>query len=59
MFTPNLDCLKCDAPIQSYTTTEDVKPDSMVYNSYRATIEEARLEVGQKKQEIEYVKKGT
>ncbi len=44
-------------PIESYTNAEDVKPDSMVYNSYRGTIEEARLEIEQKKQEIEYLKK--
>ncbi len=55
-FTPNLDGLKHDTPTNTYAATEDVRQESMLYNSYRATIEDARLEVVQKKREIEILK---
>ncbi len=40
-FTPNLNGLKNNMPTNTYAAAEDVKPNSIVYNSYRVTIEEA------------------
>ncbi len=39
--TQNLDGLKSDASTNTHAAAEDVMTDSMAYNSYRASIEEA------------------
>ncbi len=55
--TPNLEGLKRDVPTNTYAAAKDVMPDSMEYNSYRASMEEAWHVVKQKKTEIEILKK--
>ncbi len=54
--TPNLDGLKCDVPTSTYAAAEDVKPDSMVYNSYRATIEEVWLRSSKRSKKLKSLK---